>query len=112
MISHVKDRKPLVFIGTSRDDLRSFGEEARRDAGFELDAVQRGLAPSDWKPMTSVGRGVREIRVRDDSGAYRVIYLAVRAEAVYVLHAFQKKTQKTALQDLVLAKQRLKLIGD
>jgi len=78
-------RKPLHFMGSSHRDLKAFPEEARRDAGFE---------PEDWKPMKTVGAGVNEIRVRDASGAYRVIYLATRFEAVYVLHCFQKKSKK------------------
>jgi phage-related protein len=73
---------------------------------INLDRVQRGLDPDDWKPMTTVGPGVREIRVQDASGAYRIVFVASLAEAVYVLHAFQKKTQRTAARDLVLARSR------
>ena len=90
------------------DDLRAFPTEARREAGHQLDRVQRGLEPDDWKPIPSVGSGVREVRVRDDTGAFRVIYTATRPEAVYVLHAFQKKTQQTAKRDLDLARARLR----
>jgi phage-related protein len=103
-------RKPLHFIGSSHGDLKAFPEEARRDAGFSLDFVQRGLEPEDWKPMRTVGAGVKEIRVRDAGGAYRVIYLASRPEAVYVLHCFQKKTEKTSHRDIDLAQQRFKAI--
>jgi len=77
-------------MGSSLTDLQAFPAEARRAAGFNLDFVQRGLEPEDWKPMKIVGPGVNEIRVRDADGAYRVIYLAARPEAVYVLHCFQK----------------------
>jgi phage-related protein len=104
-------RKPLHFPGSSLDDLRAFPEEARRDAGFNLDFIQRGMEPLDWKPMQAVGPGVKEIRVRDAAGAFRVIYLAARPEAVYVLHCFQKKTQKTRKTDIDLAASRLRLIG-
>lgn len=104
-------RKPLHFLGSSLDDLRAFPDEARRDAGFNLDFVQRGLEPLDWKPMKAVGAGVKEIRVRDARGAFRVIYLAARAEAVYVLHCFQKKTSKTRKADIDLAANRLRQIG-
>jgi|SRR5580658_8005239 phage-related protein len=104
-------RKPLHFVGSSLGDLKAFPDEARRDAGFNLDAVQRGLEPEDWKTMRTVGAGVKEIRVRDASGAYRVIYLASRPEAVYVLHCFQKKTEKTNLRDIDLARQRFKAIA-
>jgi phage-related protein len=104
-------RKPLHFIGSSLDDLRAFPDEARRDAGFNLDFVQRGIDPLNWKPMQIVGPGVKEIRVRDAAGAFRVIYLATRPEGVYVLHCFQKKTQKTRKADIDLAASRLGLIG-
>jgi len=105
-------RKPLLFVGTSHDDLKTFPDEARRDAGFNLDFVQRGLEPENWKPMKTVGPGVKEIRVRDVTGAYRVIYLATRPEAVYVLHCFQKKAQKTRKMDIELAARRFAQIGD
>lgn len=105
-------RKPLHFIGSSLEDLRAFPDEARRDAGFNLNFVQRGLEPSDWKPIKTVGAGVNELRVRDRSGAFRVIYLATRPEAVYVLHCFQKKTRKTRKADIELAARRLHQIGD
>ena len=100
------DRKPLEFRGRSLDDLKAFPDEARRDAGYQLDKVQHGEEPSDWKPMTTVGAGVREIRIRDQSGAFRVIYVAAMAGVVYVLHCFQKKTQKTFRNDLDLATKR------
>ena len=102
--------KPLQFMGTSHDDLKAFPDEARRDAGFNLDFVQRGFYPENWKPMKTVGAGVNEIRLRDATGAYRVIYLATRPEAVYVLHSFQKKTEKTSQHDIDLAKKRFKAI--
>ncbi|HZP75283.1 MAG TPA: type II toxin-antitoxin system RelE/ParE family toxin [Pseudolabrys sp.] len=102
--------KPVVFLGDSLERLREFPERPRRDAGFQLDRVQRGLDPDDWKPMSTIGASVSEIRVRDASGAYRVIYVATLAEAVYVLHAFQKKTQKTSARDLTLATTRLKIL--
>jgi phage-related protein len=98
--------KPIEFRGDSLDRLREFPKEARREAGFQLDRVQRGLEPFDWKPMSSVGAGVREIRVRDESGAFRVLYLAKFEDAVYVLHCFQKKTQATPKRDVDLAEKR------
>ena len=102
--------KTLKFVGSSRDDLRNFPDEARRAAGFELHAVQSGLEPSDWKPMQLVGSGVKEIRIHL-LGEWRVIYIAKLHEAVYVLHAFQKKTRKTNRQDIDLARQRYRQIG-
>ena len=86
--------KPVVFLGHSRVRLRRFPDGPRGDAGFQLRMVQRGLDPREWKPMNSIGQGVREIRVRDSTGAFRVIYVANFAEAIYVPHAFQKKVAK------------------
>jgi phage-related protein len=83
-----------------------FLRRPRREAGYQLDRVQRGREADDWKPMNSVGQGVREIRIRDAAGAFRVMYVAKFADAVYVLHCFQKKTQKTRKADLDLARQR------
>ena len=103
--------KNLRFIGSSLDDMRDFPADARRQAGFELDAVQRGLEPADWKPMTSVGIGVREIRIHV-LGEWRVIYVAKLADAIYVLHAFQKKTQRTRREDIELARRRYRQIGE
>jgi phage-related protein len=100
--------KRLAFIGSSRADLKDFPETARRKAGFQLDRVQRGLEPEDWKPMTTIGHGVREIRVKEVSGAFRVVYVAAFAEAVFVLHAFQKKTPRTPARELELATARFK----
>ena len=103
--------KPLVFVGSSRDDLKAFPAEARRAAGFELGFVQQGLEPSDWKPMTEVGAGVREIRIHV-LGEWRVLYMAKFAKAVFVLHAFRKKTQKTRKEDITLARDRYRQIGE
>ena len=84
---------------------------ARHELGIELMRVQFGGEPTNFKPMSTVGAGAYEVRVRDDTGAYRVIYVAKFADAVYVLHAFQKKTQRTAKADIELAAKRYKLIG-
>jgi phage-related protein len=106
-IDIITPMKTLKFIGTSLDDLKSFPINARRCAGFELDAVQRGNMPTDFKPMLSIGAGVYEIRI-NEQGAWRVIYVAKFSESVYVLHAFHKKTQKTRREDLELAVKRYK----
>jgi phage-related protein len=98
--------KTLRFVGNSLECLRDFPEGARHDAGYQLDKVQRGEQPDDYKPMSSIGRGVEEIRIWDEQGAYRVIYTARMADAIYVLHAFQKKTQATAKREMDIAKQR------
>ena len=96
--------KPIRFLGDSLKCLRQFPEDARQDAGYQLDQVQRGRQPSDFKPMPAVGKGVEELRVWDDSGTYRVIYVARLQDAVYVLHAFQKKSTTTSKQDIEVAK--------
>ena len=103
--------KPLRFVGSSLDDLRDFPAEARQQAGFDLYAVQRGLDPSDWKPMPAIGPGVREIRIHV-LGEWRVIYMAKFADAIYVLHAFHKKSQKTRREDIDLVRQRYRRIKE
>ncbi len=96
----------MRFLGDALKSLRDFPEDAKQDAGYQLDKVQRGEQPDDFKPMPSIGKGVEEIRIWDDSGTYRVIYTARLADAVYVLHAFQKKTQATSKRDIDTAKER------
>jgi phage-related protein len=99
--------KALFWLGSSRSDIGNFPADARQRAGYELYLVQSGLEPSDWKPMSSVGAGVQEIRVRTGR-EHRVFYVAKFDEGIYVLHAFEKKTRKTAKSDLDLARSRLR----
>ena len=99
--------KALAWLGSARADVRRFPAAVRRLAGFQLRRVQQGLDPNDWKPMSSVGVGVREIRLHVE-GAHRVFYVATFAEAVYVLHAFEKKTRKTAVRDLEIGRERFR----
>ena len=104
--------RPVRFLGDSLKCLRDFPDDARNDAGYQLDKVQRGNQPDDFKPMPAIGKGVEEIRISEPSGAYRVIYVARRVEAVYVLHAFHKKTQATSKKDVEIAKRRFgRLLG-
>jgi phage-related protein len=98
--------KPVVFRGSALDDLRAFPATVRRDAGYQLNRVQKGSEPSDWKPMTTMGSGVREIRIRDEEGVFRVIYVAKFDSAIYVLHCFQKKTRATNQADINVGKSR------
>ena len=98
--------KEIEFVGRSLEVVRGFSVDAKREAGYQLDRVQRGLDPTDWKPMTSIGQGVREIRIKED-GQWRIIYIAKFEDAVYVLHAFRKKTQKTSKPDIDAAKRAL-----
>jgi phage-related protein len=104
------DEKQIRWVGSSYEDLLEFPKDARKEAGFQLGKVQAGLEPTDWKPFESVGAGAREIRIRDASGTYRVIYVAKFEEAIYVLHCFQKKTQATSKQDLAVATARYRAI--
>jgi phage-related protein len=101
--------KPVVWLDDSRKRVRDFPEAARQRAGFELWEVQQGNEPSDWKPMPSVGPGVREIRVHAD-GAFRVLYIAKFDEAIYVLHAFEKKSRRTPKPDIALADARYRAL--
>lgn len=110
-IGHIFLVKSVIWMGASREDLREFPEAVQNSVGFELYRVQCGLDPKDWKPMPTVGTGAKEIRVRDQAGIFRVIYLAVRSDGVYVLHCFQKKTQQTSRSDLELAKKRFKALA-
>ncbi len=102
----MKASKLIEFRSSALTDLRAFPVSARREAGYQLDQIQHGGEPDDWKPMSTIGQGVREIRIRDENGAFRVIYVAKFADAVYVLHCFQKKTQKTSKADIDLAEKR------
>jgi phage-related protein len=89
---------------------KAFPDSARHAATYQLEKIQRGELPDDWKPMSAIGVGVSEIRIRDAAGAFRLIYVARFANAIYVLHAFQKKSQKTSWQDVDLARKRFRSI--
>lgn len=101
-----KQPKLVEFIGSALNDLRDFPLPARREAGYQIDKVQHGEEPDNWKPMKTIGAGVQEIQIQDEAGAFRVIYAAKLKNAVYVLHCFQKKTQRTSAQDIALAGKR------
>lgn len=100
--------KDVRFLGTSLADLRAFPLQARREAGLQLDRVQRGPMPADWKPLPVIGPGGVEIRIRSATGAFRVVYVASFGAEVVVLHCFQKKSQQTPHRDIVLAASRYK----
>lgn len=106
----MNDEKQIRWVGSSYDDLLVFPKDARKEAGFELGKVQAGLDPTDWKPFEDVGAGTREIRIRDVSGIYRVMYVARFEEAIYVLHCFLKKTQATRKQDKAVASARYRAV--
>ena len=97
---------PVCFLGNSLKSLRNFPSSVLQDAGYQLEKVQLGLQPDDFKPMPSVGKGVEELRLWDEPGTYRIIYYAKMQETIYVLHVFQKKSQATSSSDSQLAKAR------
>ncbi len=98
--------KAIYWVGTSYKDLLEFPRETKQEAGYQLHRIQNGLDPEDWKPFQSVGSGVKEIRISEDSSIYRIMYVAKFTDRVYVLHSFQKKTQKTRQKDIDIAKAR------
>ena len=103
MQAHIK---PVEFLGGSLSELRDFPLPVRREAGYQIDKLQHGEEPDDWKPIKTIGTGVQEIRLQDEAGVFRVIYIAKLKDAIYVLHCFQKKTQRTAANDIALASKR------
>ena len=102
--------KPVRFIGDSQKQIRGFPDLARQKAGFQLEKLQRGEQPDDFKPLTAIGKGVEELRISTLDGAFRVIYYARLANGVHVLHAFQKKSQATPRSDIDLAKARYRKV--
>ncbi|VAW67501.1 Phage-related protein [hydrothermal vent metagenome] len=102
--------KSIYWVGSSYKDLLSFPVEARQEAGYQLHRVQNGLNPEDWKPFQTIGSGVKEIRINDGGNTFRIIYIAKFIEKIYVLHSFQKKSQKTSLKDIEIAKVRFNAI--
>lgn len=105
------DLKPIEWVGSSKEDLRDFPPVAKHEAGYQLELIQDGEEPTDWKPMESVGKGVREIRIKCKDGAFRVFYVVNRPDAIYVLHAFRKTTEKTEGRDIDLGRARFKSLG-
>ncbi len=99
--------KAISFRGDSLNDLKSFNDDVKQQIGYNLHRIQIGKKPLNYKLMKTVGIGVREIRVKDKDGIYRAIYVASFKEAIYVLHCFQKKEQKTRKKDIDLARARL-----
>jgi phage-related protein len=103
--------RPLLWLGNSRKNIRSFPEEVRMSVGYSLQLVQAGLTPSDAKPFKGIGSGVYEIVKRHDTDTYRAVYAVKIGENIYVLHAFQKKSKqgiKTPQSDIDLIEQRYK----
>jgi phage-related protein len=104
-----RDEKPVEWIGRARYEFLSFPPSAVNEAGYSLGFVQEGDEPENWKPMESIGPGACEIRVRTRQGGtvqYRVIYVAKFPEAIYVLHAFEKKTRATSQHNIDVARAR------
>lgn len=97
--------KGIIWLGSTHQIVKEYPINVRREIGYNLDKVQRGLDPCDWKPMVAVGNGVKEIRIHEEN-EYRVLYVAKFEEAIYVLHSFVKKTQQTAKKDIDMARKR------
>ncbi len=106
----MKDEKPIYWVGTSYKDLLAFPNVAKQDAGYQLHRIQNGFDPENWKPFQDIGAGVREIRINEEGNIYRIMYVTKFADKIYVLHSFQKKTQKTSPKDINIAKIRYKSI--
>lgn len=102
----MQKERQILWLGTSLADLKKFPVKARQEAGFQLHRVQTGMEPDDWKPFNEIGSGAREIRITDSDGIFRIMYVAKFKEGIYVLHSFQKKTQRTRKQDSDIAKTR------
>ena len=107
----MSSEKPIYWVGTSYKDLLYFPVNAKQSAGYQLHRIQNGLDPENWKPFQSIGTGVKEIRISDEGNAFRIMYVAKFAERIYVLHSFQKKTQKTRTKDIDIAKARYSAIA-
>ena len=106
----IDDEKEIRWLGSAYSDLLAFPQHSRQEAGFQLGKVQAGLEPTDWKPFDDVGAGAKEIRIKDESGIYRVLYVAKFEEAIYVLHCFRKKSQTTSKQDKTIAEARYRAV--
>ena len=106
----MEQEKEIRWVGSAYADILKFSDEPRKKAGFQLGKVQADLEPEDWKPFDDVGAGAKEIRIRDSSGIYRVMYVAKFEEAIYVLHCFQKKTEATTKQDKDIAQTRYRAV--
>ena len=102
--------KNIIFIGQSKNIIKSFPQAAKRNTGYQLDKIQNGKEPSDWKPVNTIGTGVREIRIKDKEGIYRVIYISKFKQSIYVLHAFKKKARKTSKHDIDVVKTAYKIM--
>ncbi|RYH47848.1 MAG: type II toxin-antitoxin system RelE/ParE family toxin [Alcaligenaceae bacterium] len=108
--SHLSE-KEIYWVGSSYDDLIQFPASARQCAGFQLSKVQANLDPDNWKPFEEIGPGTKEIRIRDTQGIFRIMYVAKFVDAIYVLHCFQKKTERTSKQDKLIAATRYRAIA-
>ena len=101
--------RKVIFEGDSLEIIRRFPSIARQRCGYEIDRIQRNLKPLNWKPFRTVGQGVCEVRVRVGN-QYRILYIVSFEDQLHVLHAFEKKTQRTRSSDIKIAKHRLKVL--
>ena len=107
----MSSEKPIYWVGTSYKDLLGFPDDVKQSAGYQLHRIQNGLDPENWKPFQGIGSGVKEIRISEKGNAFRIVYVAKLSEKIYVLHSFPKKTQKTRMRDIDIAKARYNAIS-
>jgi phage-related protein len=100
----------IAWEGDSKEVISSFPDSAKYNLGFDLRLLQQGQQPTDYRPMTSVGPGVFELRDQDERAWYRVIYLSRVRGVIHVLHCFEKRSRETPMRDINTARQRLKAV--
>ena len=100
----------VVWEGDSKEVLQSFPDPVRQNLGFQLWQLQQGERPSDYRPLSSIGAGVFELRDQDERAWYRVIYSSRINDVIYVLHCFEKKSREIPRRDFEKARQRLKAV--
>ena len=97
--------KKIIWLATTHSTIKEYPDNVRREIGYNLSKIQHGLDPADWKPMTGIGQGIKEIRIHAEN-EYRILYLTKFQEAIYVLHTFVKKTQQTSQKELNIGRKR------
>ncbi len=100
----------IAWEGNAKEVVSSFPEEARQNLGFQLRLLQQGQQPTDYRPMSTIGPGVFELRDQDERAWYRVIYLSRVRSVVHVLHSFEKRSRETPAKEIRTARQRFKAV--
>jgi phage-related protein len=110
MDSNAPKNAAIAWEGDSKEVLSSFPDEAKQNLGFDLRLLQQGQQPTDYRPMTSIGPGVFELRDQDERAWYRLIYLSRVRDVIHVLHCFEKRSRETPIKEINVVRQRLKLV--